>query len=187
MDTLQQYFQQAGFEEGEVGKILKAFQLKSFEKDEYFAEEGKTCRHFGFVESGLFQYFSLKDGEERTTYVSTANTFIASLLSYLQETPSREYIRALTPGKVWMIRKDAVAALLAELPQFKDFYVGLLEWQICCIDKSRLDLIALTAEQRYEKMLREEPHLLQQIPLQYLASILGVTPRHLSRIRKNIR
>ena len=187
MDTLQAYFRQAGFGEAEVAEILKSFRLKAFEKDEYFAEEGKTCRHFGFVESGLFQYFSLKDGEERTTYVSTAHTFIASLLSYLQETPSREYIRALTPGKVWMIRKDAVTALLAELPQFKDFYVGLLEWQICCIDKSRLDLIALTAEQRYEKMLREEPHLLQHIPLQHLASMLGVTPRHLSRIRNTIR
>jgi hypothetical protein len=36
-------------------------------------------------------------------------------------------------------------------------------------------------------MLRQEPHLLQQIPLQHLASMLGVTPRHLSRIRGNIR
>lgn len=70
---------------------------------------------------------------------------------------------------------------------FGSFYVSILEHLIICIDESRFKLIALNAEQRYLSMLREEPHLLQQIPLQYLASILGVTPRHLSRIRSEIR
>lgn len=186
MNALQQYFEKAGFSVAETARILQEFKLTTFEKGDYFIAEGKTSRHLGFVASGLFQYFLLKDGEEKTTYVSMENTFIASLLSYLQETPSHEYIRAITPGKVWMISKTAVVQLLEEIPAFKNFYVGLLEWQICCIDKSRLDLITLNSEQRYEKMIREEPHLIQQIPLQYLASILGVTPRHLSRIRKNI-
>lgn len=187
MNMLQQHFLQAGFPEAAVEKITNAFTLKAFAKDGCFVEEGKTSRYLGFVETGLFQYFLLKDGEEKTTYIATANTFMASLFSYLKEAPSREYIRALTPAKVWVIRKDAVDTLLNDLPQFKDYYLGLLEWQICCIDKSRFDLITLTAEQRYEKMLRDEPELLRQIPLQYLASILGVTPRHLSRIRKNFR
>jgi hypothetical protein len=67
------------------------------------------------------------------------------------------------------------------------FYVGMLEWQMCCIDESRLDAIVLSPQERYLKMMEKEPELLQTIPLQYLASILGVTPRHLSRIRNNIR
>ena len=77
--------------------------------------------------------------------------------------------------------------LLNEIPAFKDFYIGLLEATLCGIDASRYDLIVLTAEQRYEKMLKNEPHLLLQIPLQHLASMLAVTPRHLSRIRSKIR
>jgi len=54
------------------------------------------------------------------------------------------------------------------------------------MDETRANLMILTAEERYALLLKEEPKLLQQIPLQYLASILGVTPRHLSRIRNNI-
>lgn len=77
--------------------------------------------------------------------------------------------------------------LMNEIPAFKDFYIGLLEATLCGIDASRYDLIVLTAEERYEKMLTNEPHFLQQVPLQYLASMLGVTPRHLSRIRSKIR
>jgi hypothetical protein len=53
------------------------------------------------------------------------------------------------------------------LPAFKSFYIDLLEWQICCIDESRLDAIMLNTRERYEKMLSKEPVLIQQIPLQY--------------------
>jgi CRP/FNR family transcriptional regulator, anaerobic regulatory protein len=187
METLSTYFQSAGFDHINLEKILAAFQPKEFRKDDYFLEAGQKSRYLGFIEKGLFQYFVLVDGEEISTYVATENSFLASLLSFLQEVPSREYIRAISPARLWLIDKPRLIQLREEVPDFKDFYIRLLEWQIGCIDKSRLELLTLSAEQRYEKLLQEEPHLLQQIPLQYLASILGVTPRHLSRLRKNIR
>jgi len=187
LENLKQYFQGVGFSEEDLEIIMNSFFLKEFKKDEYFIEVDKISKHLGFIATGTFQYFVLlNDGEERTTYMAIENSFVASLLSFLNETPSREYIRALSDSSVWLIEKSSLLNLQNTIPAFKDFYIELLEWQISCIDKSRLDFIMLTAEQRYEKMLKEEPHLLHKIPLQYLASILGVTPRHLSRIRKNI-
>jgi CRP-like cAMP-binding protein len=110
---------------------------------------------------------------------------VASLLSYITETPARENIRALTNSVLWVIQKNDVVELQNQIPKFKDFYIKLIEWQICCIDKAKFDLITLTAEQRYQKVITEEPELLQQVPLQYIASMLGITPRHLSRLRNN--
>jgi hypothetical protein len=43
-----------------------------------------------------------------------------------------------------------------------------------------------TAEQRYEKMLKNNPMLLQSLPLKHLASYLGIAPQSLSRIRKKM-
>jgi CRP/FNR family transcriptional regulator, anaerobic regulatory protein len=131
--------------------------------------------------------YILEDGEEKTSYVSIENTWLASLLSFISQTPSLENIRAITDGSIFLISKANLKILIDEVPDFKDFYIGLLEASICGIDSSRQNLIFHTAEQRYEKLMKEEPFLLQQIPLQYLASMLGVTPRHLSRIRSNIR
>ncbi|MFN8355786.1 MAG: Crp/Fnr family transcriptional regulator [Spirosomataceae bacterium] len=187
MERLKQYFEGIGFEGDEVGQIVSAFQLRQFKKNEYVVEEGKVSRHLGFVESGMFQYFVLIDGEERTTYISIESTFFASVLSFVSETPALENVRALTDGGIFLISKTSLKSLVDTIPKFKDFYINLLEQSICGIDATRHDLIVLTGEQRYEKMLKEEPHLLQRIPLQYLASMLGVTPRHLSRIRNNIR
>lgn len=187
MNNLTHFLQQQGFKDETLGQIAQCFTRKNYQKGEYFLEEGKTSRHLAFIESGLFQYYVLMEGEEKSTYVATENSFLASLVSFLNQCPSREYIRCIADADVWMLHKTALEKLLAEAPGFKDFYIRLLEYQICCIDNSRFDFIMLSAEERYKKMLHKEPHLLQSIPLQYLASVLGVTPRHLSRIRKNIR
>jgi CRP-like cAMP-binding protein len=187
MEKVKTYFEAIGFAGDDLEKILNAFELQSFKKNDFVVEEGKTSRYIGFVETGMFQYYVIKDGEEKTNYVSIENTFFASVLSFITETPSLENVKALVDGSISMISKTNLKMLLNEIPAFKDFYIGLLEASLCGIDASRYDLIVLTAEQRYEKMLKYEPHLLQQIPLQHLASMLGVTPRHLSRIRSKIR
>lgn len=187
MERLVQYFQQLGFSSADAAQVTEAFTLQYFDKNDLVVMEGKTSKHIGLVANGLFQYYVNKDGEEITSYVSTAHTWLASVTSFVSEQPALENIRALTAGSIFMISKTSLKKLVAETPAFKDFYIVLLEQSICGIDASRHDLIVLTAEQRYEKLLRKEPHLLQQIPLLHLASMLGITPRHLSRIRNNLR
>jgi CRP/FNR family transcriptional regulator, anaerobic regulatory protein len=187
MEKLKAYFQSVGFDDNETGLVASKFKQIQLEKGDYFVREGKASLRLGFIETGQLQYYSINElGEEKTTYISLPNTFVASLLAYLTNTPARENIRALTNATIWVIDKKEVLALQELVPVFKDFYLKLLEWQICCIDKAKFDLITLTAEQRYEKVLHEEPELLQQVPLQYIASMLGITPRHLSRLRKKM-
>lgn len=184
MQHLLQYFQSLGFDFESANRIVTCFSPVSLAKGDYFVEAGKTSKALAFVESGQLQYYAIDaGGNEKTTYISLPNTFAASLLSFLNEVPAREYIRAISPARIWTISRHDLIGLKDEVPGFKDFYIGLLEWQICCIDKGKFDLITLTADQRYEKMIREEPELLQQVPLQYIASMLAITPRHLSRLR----
>lgn len=168
-------------------QITGAFSLKKLEKGEFFVKEGSTSKYLAFIETGFFQYFINLDGEEKTTYSLGPNNLLASLVSFLKGVPSRENIRAVVPSSIWVISKDAFRQFQETIPSFKNYYLGVLEWQICCIEESRVDGIMLSAIERYEKMLSKEPYLVQQIPVQHLASIIGVTPRHLSRIRNKLR
>jgi CRP/FNR family transcriptional regulator, anaerobic regulatory protein len=187
METLTGYFISQGFTDTEARTIAGTFVPRSLKRGELFVEEGKTARHMAFVETGFLQYYINLDGEEKTTYTAGPHSFVASLVSFLRQVPARENIRAIMDTTLWLLEFNRLKELQQGIPSFNAFYVGILEWQICCIDESRLDALVLTARERYEKMMAKEPALIQQIPLQYLASILGVTPRHLSRIRKNIR
>jgi CRP/FNR family transcriptional regulator, anaerobic regulatory protein len=184
MESLAMYFKSVGFDEPQIERITQCFKLLELTRGEFFAKADKVSSSLAFVEQGQLQYYSIDaNGEERTTYISLPNTFVASLLSFLNEMPARENIRAITNAKLWVINKEELVRLRNEMEFFKEFYIGLIEWQICCIDKGKFDLITLTAEQRYEKLVKEEPALLQQVPLQYIASMLTITPRHLSRLR----
>jgi CRP/FNR family transcriptional regulator, anaerobic regulatory protein len=187
VQQLAAYFSSKKIPAGEVAAITAAFVFKSIPKGGYFVEEGKTCKHLAFVAKGLFQYYYLKDGKEMTTYVSGENNFLLSLLSFYRQQPAKENIRAITDAECWLIHYDDLTRLKNESEAFRTFYIGALENLAVGMDETRTNLITLTAEERYEVLMKEEPALLQQIPLQFLASILGVTPRHLSRIRNNYR
>jgi len=183
LTQLFQLLQEAGINPADIDLITQAFRAKVFRKGEYLLQEGTTCQHVGFVEEGLFMFFILVGGEERTTYTVGTNGFLTSLWSFLGQKPARENIRCIRAGRVWLISHQELFRLQREVVGFQEFYTRLLEKEICCIEESRYDLIALTAEERYEKLLRESPQLLHQIPLHYLAALLGITGRHLSRIR----
>jgi CRP-like cAMP-binding protein len=187
MEKLKQYFTSLGFDDDTVSKICSSFRRLDLPRGGFFVQTDVISTSLAFLEDGQLRYYSVDaNGEERTTYISLPNTFVASLLSLLNEMPARENIVAVTSSKLWIIHKKDLLHLRDSIPAFKDFYIGLLEWQICCIDKGKFDLITLTAEQRYEKLLKEEPEVIRQVPLQYIASMLGITPRHLSRLRGKI-
>jgi CRP-like cAMP-binding protein len=167
-------------------QIANGFNWKKYAKGEYFAEEGKTSKYLAFITKGLFQYFYSKEGREITTYVAGENSFMLSLHSFYKQQPSRENVRALAVGEVWQIHYNDLENLKRDSLAFRSFYIAALESLVVSMDETRRNLIVLSAEERYALLMKEEPKLLQQIPLQYLASILGVTSRHLSRIRNNI-
>jgi CRP/FNR family transcriptional regulator, anaerobic regulatory protein len=161
--------------------------LKTFKTGDFFLEAEKECAYLGFVENGIFQFYVEKDAEIITTYIALENDFIISVKSFLAATKSNENIRALTDARVWMITKSDFDKLLHDIDGFKEVYIKLLEKLLVCIDESRFNYITLKPKERYLKLIKEEPKLLQQVPLKYLSALLGITPRQLSRIRDDIR
>jgi CRP-like cAMP-binding protein len=187
MDGLRAFLDENGFDAGQQTTITEQFHRRALSKGDCYLNEGQISQQLGFVEHGLFHYFCTRDGDEMTTYTAGPGDFLVSLSSFLKQQPARETIRALMDSVIWVISKQAFDQLRHDIPSFEMFYIGLLEDQINCIDESRFNLLTLTAEERYQKLITEEPRLLQEVPLHHLASILGVTPRHLSRIRGQIR
>jgi CRP-like cAMP-binding protein len=168
-------------------EIQEHFTELKLTRNSYLAESGKVCTSFCFIESGILQHSSIILGEEKTTYLGLKNTCTSSLKSFLKNTASRKSIKALSDCNLLVIDVLYFNKLLKKNVAFKEFYYNLIENQIFLIDDYRIDLLTLTPEDRYKKLLTNEPKLLQEVPLHYLASFLGISSRHMSRIRKNIK
>ncbi len=170
-----------------VDQSKDSFQLLNLKKNEFLVKEGEVCQYFCYVENGILQHEIVINDEEITTYLALRNTFTASLNSFLFNKPSRKSIKAIFDCKLWVLDIETFRELIKTNEAFHQFYYNLIEKQICLIDDYRIDLLTLTPEERYKKLLTTEPHLMQQVPLHYLASFLGISSRHMSRIRKNIK
>ncbi len=186
MNQLQNIFKEFGFAESDAIEISNWFVSKQFKSGELFIKSNLVADYLGFVETGMFQFFYENDAEEITTYIALKNDFVLSVPSFFAKQPSRESIKALVDSQVWVIKHEDFENLQNKILGFKDFYVSVLKQLLVCLDDSRFDYITLKPEERYSKLIKEEPELIQLIPLKYLSSLIGVTPRHLSRIRNNI-
>lgn len=168
-----------------IQKAASRFKAVKLKKNDIFAAEDKVCEHFCYIESGILQHAIDVLGEEKTTYLALRNSVTTSLNSFLNKVPSRKSIKALSDCKLWAIDLENFRELMTGNAAFRQFYYNIIERQICLIDDYRIDLLTLTPEARYKKLLATEPKLLQEVPLHYLASFLGISTRHMSRIRAN--
>ena len=168
----------------ELSEITDHFSFLKLKKNEFLVKEGSICKHFCFIETGILQHAIMAEGVEKTTYLGLKNSATTALNSFKNKLPSRKNIKALSDCNLWVLSINDFKKLLEKNDTFKLFYYNLIENQILLIDDYRIDLLTLSPEERYLKLLENEPTLIKQVPLQYLSSFLGISLRHMSRIRK---
>ena len=95
-------------------------------------------------------------------------------------------MQALTPAELWTIKKNMIDKLATNSLKWTKYLQMIAEEQYLELEKRVFQLQKETASQRYANLLKDHPDFIQQLPLQYLASYLGITQRHLSRIRSEI-
>jgi CRP-like cAMP-binding protein len=172
----------------EMDFALSLFEPVNLAKDEYFLEIGKKSNEVAFVQSGVLRMFHLDNNcKEITHYFPLQNTFVTSHTSLNSQIPSTEGIQAITPAELSVISKENLELMYHKVPATKELGRKATENIVAEMSKRITILINSSADKRYEAILENNPILVQTVSLQYLASYLGITPQHLSRIRKKIK
>lgn len=160
---------------------------KKLKKGEYFITEGKTSKYIAYIQSGIFRSFYHSSEQEEVTYCFTfQNTLITAYSSWINQEPTNENIQALTDMELILISLENMKKLEVSNPNWIRFFKHIAEQEYINLEKRIFMLQRESAETRYQNLLNNHPEYLHHIPLQYLASYLGVTQRHLSRIRKAV-
>ena len=150
-------------------------------------KQGKVCDQVAFVVSGKLRNFYIDDaGNEVTCFFVTVDSFVSAFTSFLTNTPTHENITALEDTVLRVISKKDIEELSVLIPKMQIFRRIIAENLFIIMEKRIMMLQSQSAHERYEKMLKENPEILLSVPLQYTASFLGITPQHLSRLRKEL-
>ena len=164
-----------------------SFELKKLKKNEYFLEEGQICNYIGLVNQGILIYFkSLDNGNEVTTDFAFEGDWVTNNLSRLNNTPSLITIKAIEPTELWVIKQLDLSELYIKIPKTERLGRILMEQAYLRIVQQSIGLQVLSAKKRYENLLLKFPEIFQRVQLYHIANYLGIAPKSLSRIRKEL-
>ena len=174
------------FTKEEIEKVTALGTYKTIKKGEFFFKGG-LCGKVAFVETGVFRHFHHLDSGEEISYCFTfSNNFITAYSSFVSNKATSEHIQALADARILVFPKTEIENLINTHKNWMLFSKKIAERQYMKREERIFLLQKDKAKYKYEYLLQRKPEYLQSVPLQYLASYIGVTQRHLSRLRRSL-
>ena len=166
--------------------LSNCFEEKVCSKSEFLVTEGKICRHLYFLQKGALRGFYNLEGKEITHWFAFENDFVTSFYSFITQKPAIENIQLLEGSIIWFISKERLDELMARHHEIERVVRLAYESYYIRLEERFVNAQFKTASERYKDLLQQSPHIIERVPLGYIASYLGISGETLSRIRSQL-
>jgi CRP-like cAMP-binding protein len=184
---LNKVFESSGITQEELQLILPKYKEVAFSKNDYLLKEGQIEKKYWFIESGFIRSYIIDtEGNDVTFNLYASGDVVIDYPSMFFFAPTRENIQALTDCVCWEISFEDFQEMFNTILNFREQQRGLLVGSYFALKEHSIALIADQAKDRYLRLLKQKPHIIQNVSLKHIATFLGVTDTSLSRIRKEI-
>jgi CRP-like cAMP-binding protein len=178
--------QKMPLEEIDAGFIKNYFEPLIIEKNVLLEEQNRIANHLYFINDGFVRVFHIDDGVEITTQIHGNRKFVTSFNSFITGNRSMENVKSITECNLLRMTKEGHDSLFKQNSKWAGFCKRIYESAISTYEQRTNDLLTLSAEKRYLKLLSTQPEIIGNIPIQYIASYIGIKPESLSRIRRQV-
>lgn len=151
--------------------------------------EGEISKKAYIIEKGCIRAWFNNDGKDVTFQFFFENSTVSSIESFKKETPSHVNIETIEPSVLWYIHKQDLEKVIAgvkEIPAIRDLFIDTIFERTFDYMKHFFSFIKDTPAQRYQNLIKERPEIVKRVPQHYIASYLGVSTVHLSRIKSKL-
>ncbi|WP_116109288.1 Crp/Fnr family transcriptional regulator [Lewinella sp. IMCC34191] len=167
----------------ELERLSRKFSPLELAKGEDFLRQGSYHPRMAFVRTGYLRIHTETQGKEVTQWIALPGYLVTDLAALFYNQPARWTITALTDCEMSVISAADYAGLAREIPGWSRAERSFIAHCFVTLENRVLSFLSMTARQRYDAFFANHPELFNTVPLQYLASMLGMTPETLSRIR----
>jgi len=163
------------------------FVSKRLRKRQYLLQEGDVCKHLTFVAKGLLRTYNVDDkGTEHMSIFGWEGWWLSDFNSFLSGVPAVFNIDAIEDSELLMISLADYNALTLAVPIMDRYFRVLYQNSLVTKERRLMSAITHTAEEKYLELANSNPHIIERIPQNLIASYLGIAPETLSRIKKNL-
>lgn len=171
----------------DIEVVLGHFKDKKLKTGEHFHQMHGIADEIAFVEEGVLRIYAADpNGDEVTKYFIKENQFAVDLESYYTSTPGKNAFQAVTGTQLFIIHKLVIERLCEEIPNLFIFLKSITEAQLLNKITDNDFLNFGDSRTKFLEFQKRYPALAQQVPQQYIASYLKITPQSLSRIRRGL-
>ncbi|GAA3921578.1 Crp/Fnr family transcriptional regulator [Litoribacillus peritrichatus] len=175
------------FEIKEFASLNIETTLKYYPKGSFLIEQGKPANQLFYLVSGLTRYVSISyEGKEFTQSFREAPIIAGSTKAMVQRTPALFSIEVLEDVICLEFDWQDFFSRMKDVPGFLQTYAHMLEMLFIGKEERENAFVQKSAEERYLDFIHNNPNLSSRLPLQYIASYIGITPVALSRVRKKL-
>jgi CRP-like cAMP-binding protein len=159
---------------------------KSFKKNEIIKEVNKIENSLSIIIKGSAGIFLWKENSPICLDLCYENEFFGDYMSFLTQQPTELFTQAIEHTEMLIVSFSDLSKLYSN--STIGINIGRIASESLFIHKQtqQIDLLTLTAEERYLKLLERQPAIVKRTPQKHIASLLGITPESFSRIRKKI-
>ncbi len=163
--------------------IQQGLQREELPRQHLLLRPGRVARQIHFIERGLAHGFSLCQDRRISSWFMREGDFIISVVSFITQQPSAEYVELLEPSIVHSLSYDYLQHLYQRFPEFNRIGRVLTEKYYVLSEQRAHSLRTTSAAERYAQLLRDFPDIFQRVQVKQIASYLGIVPETLSRLR----
>jgi len=152
-------------------------------------KEGEISKKLFLIEKGCVRVWFNNNGKDITFQFFFENNTVASIESFRKKSPSPVIIETIEPCILWCIHKkdvDRIITEISEVPELRDKFIDALFERTFDYMKHFFSFIKDSPQQRYLNLLNEKPQIVKRVPQHYIASYLGISTVHLSRIKNKL-
>lgn len=187
MPALQTLYQHPLLTAEDLEKIFGAHKKITFNKGDFLLKKGEVANAYFCLENGLIRsYVYDYNGNDITTGFIGENEIAIDVVSLFHRIPTVEYFQALTDCECYAIDLETFQVLYHSIKGLNEWGRAWMSESLFQLKQRTISMITDSASARYVKLQSDHPQILQQSPLKFIASYLGITDTSLSRIRKEL-
>ncbi len=173
--------------EEDILLIEDAFKPVHLKKKQFLLRKGEPSNHMRFIAEGCVKLFNIDDtGKEHILQFGIKGWWVNDLYAYLTQKPATFFIQAITDSIILQVHRNQLNRLFNQIHMMDRFFRIKTQNGYVALQERTINTMSQTAEERYFEFVRRYRVMEQQIPQYMIASYLGITPEHLSTLRKNL-
>ena len=187
LERLKQHIREiVDIENDELNQIISVFKLVKYPPKKIILKKGQECNFIAYINKGCLVYYTKFDERERVINFPRENWWIGDLDNFLSHSPANIYLKTLEETELLTLDYTGFMNLIQNHPNFLRFHLINTHRSYMQIDERFAKITSLSAEDKYNLILKDSPGIINRVPSKYLASFLGIEPPSLSRIRRNM-